>query len=72
MDLVVMDKLVVEKAKLSIPQIVAKFGWDRFRDLESEVAREISRENNCVIDAGGGVVLREENVENLKTDGLIF
>jgi shikimate kinase len=72
MDLVVMDKLVVEKAKLSIPQIVAKFGWDRFRDLESEVAREISRENNCVIDAGGGVVLREENAENLKTDGLIF
>jgi shikimate kinase len=72
MDLVVMDKLVVERAKLSIPQIVARFGWDRFRDLESEVAREISRENNCVIDAGGGVVLREENVESLKTDGLIF
>jgi shikimate kinase len=72
MELVEMDRLIVERAKLSIPQMVEIFGWDRFRDLESEVAREISQRDDCVIDAGGGVVLREENVEYLKTNGLFF
>jgi len=72
MELMEMDLLIVKKAKLSIPQIVKKFGWDKFRDMESAVAKEISQRDNCVIDTGGGIVLREENVESLKDNGLVF
>jgi shikimate kinase len=72
MELVEMDRLIVKKAKLSIPQIVERFGWDKFRDLESEVVSDISQKDNCVIDTGGGIILREENVEHLKANGLIF
>lgn len=72
MDLVELDRLIAKKARLSIPQIVERFGWDKFRDLESEVTREFSQKDNCVIDTGGGIILREENVENLKANGIIF
>lgn len=72
MELVEMDRLIVRKAGLSIPEIVKRSGWEVFRDIESEVAKEILQKDNCVIDSGGGVVLREENVECLKTNGLVF
>lgn len=72
MELVEMDLLIAKKAKLPIPQIVKKFGWDTFRDMESELTKGVSQRDNCVIDTGGGVVLREENVECLKADGLVF
>ncbi|GAH72394.1 unnamed protein product, partial [marine sediment metagenome] len=36
-ELIEMDELIVGKAGLSIPEIVEKHGWERFRDLEEEV-----------------------------------
>lgn len=70
--LIPMDEQIVEKAGMSIPEIVERHGWDYFRDLESEVAAEISNKDNCIIDCGGGVILREENVNNLKRNGKCF
>lgn len=66
------DELIVKKAGMSIPEIVEKHGWEYFRDIESEVIKEISNEDDCVIDAGGGVVLREVNIKNLKTNSKII
>ncbi len=70
--LIPMDELIVKKAGMSIPEIVEKHGWDYFRDIESEVAKEVSNKDNCIIDCGGGVVLRDENVKNLKQNGKCF
>lgn len=70
--LIEMDKLIIEKAGMSISEIIENYGWDRFRDLESEVAEKVSQLNNCIIDTGGGVILRSENVENLKKHGIII
>lgn len=72
MELVEVDRLITKRAKLSIPQIVERFGWDVFRDIESDVIKEVSLMDNCIIDTGGGVILREENVERLKENGIIF
>ncbi len=36
-----MDARIVERAGMSIPEIVEKQGWTVFRDMESEVAREL-------------------------------
>ncbi len=70
--LIPVDELIVKKAGMSIPEIVEKHGWDNFRDLESEVVEEITNISNCIIDCGGGVILRDENVENLKQNGKCF
>lgn len=72
MQCVGMDSKIVEKAGLSIPEIVEKFGWPRFRDMESEVARELAGQDNIVIDTGGGVIERPENVKTLQTNSRIF
>ncbi|NQT68784.1 MAG: shikimate kinase [Desulfobacteraceae bacterium] len=67
-----MDAEIVKKAGMSIPEIVDKFGWPKFRDMESEKARELAGLDNIIIDTGGGVIERPENVETLKTNSSIF
>jgi shikimate kinase len=67
-----MDAAIVERAGMPIPEIVARHGWPGFRDLESAEARELSRRDKVVIDTGGGVIERAENVEVLRRDALVF
>lgn len=66
------DAEVVKRAGRSIPDIVAKYGWDHFRDLESQVCQELAGRDGLVIDTGGGAILRPPNVEALKTTGTVF
>jgi shikimate kinase len=40
--------------------------------VESEVARELSGVDNIVIDSGGGVIERPENINALHTNGIII
>ncbi len=72
MTLVNMDEAIVEKAGMRIPEIVEKQGWTHFRDLESEVARDLSGRDGLIIDTGGGVIERDENVATLKRNGVVF
>ncbi|MDA8137865.1 MAG: shikimate kinase [Desulfobacteraceae bacterium] len=67
-----MDARIVEKAGMAIPDIVTKVGWPGFRDLESAVAREFAGQDNLVIDTGGGVIERPENIPALKPNGFII
>jgi shikimate kinase len=55
-----------------VPEIVAQHGWSHFRDLESAVTKDFSERDNIIIDAGGGVILRRENVESLRRGGRLF
>ena len=66
------DALIEEKAKKSIPEIFKTEGESRFRDLEAEVIKEVSSLTCSVIATGGGSVLRNENVFNLKKNGKIY
>lgn len=66
------DGKITEKAGMSIPAIVEKHGWQYFRDLESSVVEEVSGLENFVIDTGGGVVLRGQNVGHLKKNGRLI
>jgi shikimate kinase len=67
-----MDAKIVKRAGMSIPEIVEKFGWPKFRDIESEVVRELAGLDNIIIDTGGGVIERPENIEALQTNSRIF
>ncbi len=67
-----MDAEIVKQAGVSIPEIVEKYDWGKFRDIETEVAQEISQLDNVIVDTGGGVIERPENIEALKKNGIIF
>ena len=64
-----MDELIVQRIGLDIPEIVKRYGWEKFREVEEEVTREVAELDNVVNATGGGVVTREENVRELKKKG---
>ena len=72
MAVVSLDREIVREAGRSIPAIVAEHGWPHFRDLESEVTKRVAQQDNIIIDAGGGVILRKQNVEDLRRNGRLF
>lgn len=65
------DELIVQKYG-KIPAIFEFYGEERFREMESEIVRGISEEDNVVISTGGGCVLRPENSAALKKHGKII
>jgi shikimate dehydrogenase len=69
-ELVEMDELIAQKAGLSIAEIVEKHGWEKFRDIEEEVASEVAGRDNIINASGGGVVTREQNIVKLKKNGV--
>jgi shikimate kinase len=66
------DDLIEKKEKRTINEIFTKSGEDYFRDTESEVVRELSDKEALVIDTGGGIVIRGENIANLKSNGIVI
>ena len=71
-ELVDIDKLIEEKANMRRPDIFALNGEEFFRDLETEVVKQVSKRNSLVIAIGGGSPLREENRLALKQNGEII
>ena len=66
-----MDKEIVKRAGKPIPQIFEEIGESGFRNIESEVAEELGKQRGIVIATGGGVILRERNIDALRQNGLI-
>ena len=67
------DDLIREKCGCEISEIFEKHGEKYFRDIESQVIAEISKNTCLVIATGGGAVLREENADALRQNGrLVF
>lgn len=66
------DDYLEKKAGKTIKQIFQGGGEDLFRDVEGEVIRELSGMEDKIVAAGGGAVLREENVRNMKQNGLVI
>lgn len=72
MEIIEMDQLLAEREGMSIPDIFAKHGETYFRDAETRLLMEIRPEQDKVVSCGGGVVLREENVDLMKQSGRII
>ncbi len=66
------DEEIVNEAGQPIPQIIEQFGWDHFRRLETQMCQNLTDQKNLIVDTGGGLILKEENVTMLKADGKIF
>lgn len=65
-----------EELEKELGQPVAAYlsanGEEAFREKESEVIRRLSGETGCILATGGGAVLREQNVTQLKKNGVIL
>lgn len=66
------DAEIEKRCGCAIRELIETKGEKYFRDLETEVIREVSSENRRVISTGGGAILRTENVKCLKRNGKLF
>ena len=66
-----LDQAVEESAGKSIPGIFAEEGEEAFRQKETACARQAAARTGLVIATGGGIVLREENMEALSATGTV-
>lgn len=55
-----------------ISDIFEYYGEGHFRELEAEVIRKLSAEDELVISTGGGSIMNSDNRELLKKNGKIF
>ncbi len=56
----------------TISNFIKSNGETNFRNIESSVIENLSKQNSLIISTGGGVILRKENMINLKQNGLII
>ena len=66
------DEVIEQRCVCSICDLIKEKGEPYFRDLETEVIREVSSNSCRIISTGGGAILREENVRFLKRNGRLY
>ena len=66
-----MDEYIQKTTSKSIIELFEN-GEEYFRDIESNVCRELSQKENVLISTGGGVIKRKENIDAFKENALII
>ena len=66
------DEEIVKNRNKCIPEIFAESGEAYFREIEKNVIRNISKQNSQIISTGGGAVLNNENIVNLKGNARVY
>jgi shikimate kinase len=65
------DALIVEREGMSISDIFAEKGEEAFRNMETELLRELKNERNLIVSCGGGMALRDTNAAIMKAAGTV-
>ena len=65
------DEIVISKFGMPISEICLKHGENKFREAETEALQALATSEPVVIVTGGGIVLREENLDLLKRLGVV-
>ena len=71
-EVVATDRLIEAKEGQAIDEIFKSKGETYFRNIERDIIKDVSLRRGIVIDCGGGVVCVKENLQNLKTNGIVF
>ncbi len=70
--LIEMDDMIVERSgRKNVAEIFDKDGELRFREMEIEVAKEISTKDNVVVATGGGVIINKIILDYLRKNGKV-
>ena len=67
-----MDDLIEEGAGLTVPEIFTIFGETRFRDIETQVCRDVAAGSGLVVATGGGALVNPENHRVLAASGTVI
>jgi shikimate kinase len=65
------DEIVTSKFGMPISKIFSKHGENKFREAETEALRALATSKPAIIVTGGGIVLRENNLDLLKRLGAV-
>jgi len=63
---------LIKKTKLNSVKLAEKYDSRKLYEIESEVIEKISDFDECIVDTGYGIVMRNENIINLKRNSLII
>ncbi len=66
-----LDELIVQKEGMTISSIFEEYGEEYFRNCESNALLELQKRSQLVVSCGGGIVLRDENIANMKRNGRV-
>jgi len=66
------DKEIVRETGKPIPRIFEDSGEAGFREIEKQIVKRVSGMEKICIACGGGIVLFEENIDNLKKNSTII
>jgi shikimate kinase len=66
------DQLIEERFGMTVQKIFATRGEKAFRDMESEIARELGGAEGMIVSTGGGMMLNGHNVAALSGNGRVF
>lgn len=66
-----MDEYIIEKTGKTTIQLFEN-GEEYFRDIESEICKELAEFENVLISTGGGVIKRKANIDVLNKEGLVI
>lgn len=69
--LIDVDTEIEKSEDMTINEIFKQYGEPRFREIETEMIRKLSENKNSIISTGGGAVLKQENMELLRINGVI-
>lgn len=67
-----MDEELVTQMGMRIKEAFAQHGETWFRDQETLLCHKIGEKEGCIVSCGGGVVIREENIETLRKNGIVI
>ena len=71
-ELVDTDTEIEKRCGCTIKELIAEQGETAFRDLETQVVRDVSSVSGRIISTGGGAILRKENLRCLKRNGRLY
>lgn len=66
-----MDGQIVQEQGMAITEIFDKHGEAYFRGLETDLLRRLGQRKPAVVSCGGGVPMRQENVDVMKASGRV-
>lgn len=71
MELIEMDEQIEAEQGKKISEIFAEQGEEYFRALETELLRSLEHKENTVVSCGGGVPMRQVNVDHMSKSGAV-
>jgi len=69
--LVDVDDEIEKEQKMKISDIFCRAGELAFRDIEAGMIKKLAQLGKAVISTGGGAVLRQENIDSLRSKGVL-